>query len=241
MSLMDIIEAIGLPAITGLILLPASYYGYRTYKSVGNTAVLALAVGLLFVSIQTFMEALINYLIISNPEFYGSNTHYILDAFRGTAIVVWSAAMASIFVETLGVETKWLRIGFPGIVFISGTVFTFSVNLLSGIEVPSQRLLISSIGRVLGQLVPLALMLGAYFVREIALPTGSRAASIIGLVFLLHGITLPLYSLAKSFGIFTLALWYAAGGIIPAVAAAYGFRLLYQEQAEVVESMEEAT
>lgn len=239
MSIVQLLETSGFPAITGVILLGASYYGYHIYRSVGSPVVLALAAGLFSVSIQTFLEAFINYRIVSSPEFYGSQAHYLLDAVRGFAIVFWSGAMASILIETIGVESKWVRFGLPGIIIFSGVVFTIAVNMLSGIEPPSQRILISSIGRVIGQLVPLALLVGAYFLREIALPTGSRAASIIGLALILHGVTLPLYSLAKSFGVVTLGLWYAAGGIIPAVAAAYGFRLLYQEQAEAVAESEQ--
>ncbi|BAN90325.1 hypothetical protein [Aeropyrum camini] len=230
----EYVEAAGFPLATAAATLAASFYAYTAYRNSGSTAALALSAGLFAVFIQAVLESVINVMVLRSPAFYGSSTHYALDAVRGIAIVFWSAAMASVLIETIGVESRWIRLGLPGIVFVSGTVYTLAVNLLSGIEPPSHRLLVSSIGRVLGQLVPLALLAGAYFTRELALPTGSRAAMLIGLAFIMHGFTLPLYSVAKSLGMVTLGLWYAVGGIMPALLAAYGFRLLTEEQREAV-------
>jgi hypothetical protein len=217
------------PGLTGLILLPAVAIGYRLYRVSGNVAVLWLSLGLLFVAVQAFMEAYINYLIDTRPGFYGSREHFALDALRGFFIVLWAFAQALILAEMSGVQSRWAYYGLPALILVSGTVYTFAVNL--GAEVPdaSNKLLISSVGRVLGILVPISLLLGSFIIMAVARPTGSRGAWIIGSAFILHALTLPLYPVAKGIGPVTLGLWYAFGGVIPALAALYGFRELARE------------
>ncbi len=219
------------PALTGLILVPASLIGLRIYRSSGNVAVLWLSVGLAFVAVQAFLEAFINYRIDTVEGFYGSRAHYALDAIRGIFIVLWAFAQALILVDMAGVQSRMVYYGLPAIVFLSGTVYTLAVNLGADISDPSNKLLISSVGRVMGILVPTSLLLGVFIIVSIARPTGSRGAMIIGLAFLLHAFTLPLYPVAKGLGPVTLGLWYAVGGVIPALAALYGFRTLAREAA----------
>ncbi len=220
------------PAFTGVFTLAASLVAYRIYREGGNPAILWLSMGLFFVSIQSFMESYINYLIDSNEAFYGSRTHYILDAVRGVFIILWASMQALILVEIGGVESRWIYYGFPLMLFIAGTVFTLDVNMLSGIEDPAHRLLVSSIGRVMGILVPISLLLGAFMGLAIARPTGSRGAAIIGAAFIVHALTLPFYPIAKGMGVFALGAWYAIGGLIPALMAVYGFYVLGQEAGE---------
>lgn len=219
------------PAATGLILVAASGLGYRIYRVSGNTAVLWLAVGLLFVAVQSFLEAFIEFRIFSVEGFYGSREHLALDAVRGFFIVLWAFAQVLILLEMAGIAVGWVYYGLPLLVLVAGTVFTVAVNFVADIPDADNRLLVSSIGRVLGILVPVSLLLGAFIIAALARPTGSRGAMVIGAAFLLHAFTLPLYSLAKGLGPATLGLWYAFGGVVPALAALYGFRQLAQEAA----------
>lgn len=217
------------PAATGVVVVLASMVGYRIYRVSGNTAVLWLSVGLVFVAIQSFLEAYINYRIDAIDGFYGSREHFALDALRGFFIVLWAFAQTLILAEMSGVETRWIYYGFPMLILVAGTVFTVAANLIAEAPDPSNKLLVSSVGRVLGILVPVSLLLGSYIYSAIARPTGSRGATILAAAFLLHAVTLPFYSIAKSLGVATLGLWYALGGIIPAAAALYGFRALAAE------------
>lgn len=219
------------PAVTGLILLAAAGLGYRIYSVSGNTAVLWLALGLLFVAVQSFLEAFIEFRALGEEGFFGSETHFTLDAVRGFFIVLWAFAQVLILMELAGVAAGWVYYGLPLLVLVAGTVFTVAVNFVADIPDAANRLLVSSIGRVLGILVPVSLLLGAFFIAALARPTGSRGAMIIGAAFLLHAFTLPLYSVAKGLGPATLGLWYAVGGVIPALAAVYGFRELAREAA----------
>lgn len=221
------------PGITGILLLIASGIGFRIYKESENLAIMWLSLGLIFVAIQSLMEAYINYLIDTVAGFYGSQRHFLLDAIRGVFIVLWAAMQALVLMEMTGITEKWVYFTFPLLITIAGVVYTFSVNLYSGIEDVQHRILISSIGRVLGILIPMALILGTYMIVGLAQPVGSRGALLIGIGFLLHGITLPFYSFAKEAGVFTLGLWYALGGVIPAALALYGFMVLVREQAGV--------
>ncbi|MCE4610533.1 MAG: hypothetical protein F7B17_01005 [Desulfurococcales archaeon] len=219
------------PSATGVILLASSAIGFRIYRVSGNLAVFWLALGLVFVAAQSFMEAYINYRIDVVEGFYGSRQHYMLDAFRGVLIVLWAFAQALILVDLAGVRERWVYYGLPAVILISGTVYTFAVNLGADIGDPANKILVSSVGRVLGILVPVSLLLGVFIILSIARPTGSRGALVIGVAFILHAVTLPLYSVAKSLGPVTLGLWYAFGGIIPALAALYGFWQLAREAA----------
>ncbi len=219
------------PAVTGVILVAAAGLGYRIYRVSGNTAVLWLAIGLLFVAVQSFLEAYIEFRALGEEGFFGSREHFALDAVRGFFIVLWAFAQVLILMEMAGVAAAWVYYGLPLLVLIAGTVFTVAVNFVADIPDAENRLLVSSIGRVLGILVPVSLLLGAFIIFSLARPTGSRGAAIIGAAFILHAITLPLYSVAKGLGPATLGLWYAFGGVIPALAALYGFRELAREAA----------
>lgn len=228
------------PAATGAVVVVASAVGYRIYRVSGNTAVLWLSIGLVFVAVQSFLEAYINYRIDVIEGFYGSREHFALDALRGFFIVLWAFAQVLILSEMAGIEARWIYYGFPLLILVAGTVFTVAVNLIAEVPDPRNKLLVSSIGRVLGILVPVSLLLGSYIYYAIARPTGSRGATILAAAFLLHAVTLPFYSVAKSLGVATLGLWYALGGIIPAAAALYGFRALAAEATpEEAEALEE--
>jgi hypothetical protein len=159
--------------------------------------------------------------------------YYLLDAIRGTFIVLWAMAQAGVLLAMAGVTDKWISIGVPLAFFIAGEVYTLVVNLFSRIADPDHRLFVSSAGRVLGVLVPISILLGIYLIIAVARPTGSRGAAIIGIAFILHAVTLPAYSIAKALGPLALGLWYAFGGLIPAALALWGFRTMFKEQAEV--------
>ncbi len=218
------------PIATGLIILVASTFGIRIYQHSGNRAVAWLAVGLIFVAIQSFMEGFINWRIDVKAAFYGSKEHYILDAIRGIFIILWATAQLLMILELAGIEDKWVYWGVPALITAAGTVFTIDINILSKIPEPSHLLLVSSIGRVLGILIPTSLLLGFYMLVNIARPTGSLGALTISLAFLLHAFTLPTYSIAKGMGPATLGLWYAIGGVIPAFMATLGFHWMAKER-----------
>ena len=219
------------PAATGIIVLLASAIGVRIYRMSGNRAVLWLSGGLASVAVQAFLETYINYNIIVDEGFYGSRTHYLLDAVRGSFIILWAFAQTLILVEMAAVQSRWVYYGLPLLILVAGTVFTFDVNMLGVMEDPANKLLVSSVGRVLGILVPTSILLGIFMILEVARPVGSRGAFILGLAFIIHALTLPLYSVAKAQGPVTLGLWYAVGGVIPALMALYGFYTLGKEAA----------
>ncbi len=219
------------PWATGVILLIGSAYGFRLYRVSGNPAVFWLALGLVFVALEAFSEGYLNYLLVTKPEVLGTQQFYTMDAVRGIFIVLWAMAQAAMMLSVAGVQDRWIGLGLPLIILIAGTVFTVTVNLYSGIADPHQRLLVSSVGRVAGILIPMSMLLGIYMILAIARPTGSRGAALLGVAFILHALTLPAYSPAKASGPIALGLWYAIGGIIPAFIALWGFRVMFQEQA----------
>ena len=219
------------PWATGVILLIASGYGFRLYRMSGNPAVFWLATGLIFVALETFSDGYLAYQLDVNPAFLGTMPFYAQDAVRGIFIVLWAMAQAAMLLAIAGVQDRWIALGLPVVILVAGTVYTLTVNLYSGIPDPHHRLLVSSVGRVLGILVPTSILLGVYMLAAIARPTGSRGAALLGIAFLLHAFTLPAYSPAKAAGPVALGLWYAIGGIIPAFVALWGFRVMLQEQA----------
>jgi len=221
---------VAFPGITGVLLVMAGAVGLRIYRESGNHAILWLSLGLLFVAVQSLMESYVNYKVLTLEGFYGSDEYYLLDAIRGMFIVLWASAQALVLMEMTGTTERWVYYTFPLLIFISGTIYTFAVNIVSDIDNPANRILVSSIGRVMGILIPMALILGSYMIVGLAQPVGSRGALLIGIAFILHGITLPFYSLAKEAGVLTLGMWYAMGGVIPAALAVYGFIVLTREQ-----------
>ncbi len=228
-----VLAEIMFPAATGTLVILASLVGGRVYIVSGNRAIMWLSIGLLFVGVQSLLEGYVNYLIDTTEGFYGSREHYFIDAIRGVFIILWASAQALVLIEMSGAsEQRWI-LSLPIVILIAGSTSTFTINLLSGIEDPAHLLLISSIARVVGILIPMAFILGIFMINAIARPTGSRGALIIGVAFLLHAITLPFYSVAKGAGVATLGLWYAIGGIIPAFGTVYGFYQLVKEQEAV--------
>ncbi len=216
------------PAATGVILIAASAYAARLYRASGNVAVLWLSLGLFFVALESFAEAYIA--SVEELKHINPMQYYFLDFIRGTFIVLWAMAQAGVLLAMAGVTDKWIAIGMPVAFFIAGEVYTLVVNMFSGIPSPDHRILISSIARVLGVLVPISLLLGIYLIIAVARPTGSKGAAIIGTAFILHAVTLPTYSFAKATGVWALGLWYAVGGLIPAALALWGFRVMFREQ-----------
>ncbi len=219
------------PVATGVILVLASAYALKLYQVSGNAAVLWLGLGLLFVALQVFMDGYLAYLVASSPAIKGTTYYYFLDAVRGTFIVLWAMAQSGMMLSMAGVQDRWVYLGLPLVILVAGVVYTFTINMLSGIPEPDHRIKISSIGRVMGLLIPVALLLGIYMLAAVARPTGSRGAAFVGIAFIVHALTLPAYPFAKAAGPAALGLWYGLGGVVPSFLALWGFRLMLREQA----------
>jgi len=223
------------PAATGALLIPAAAYIYAVYRGVGFRPLLVLAAGLLFVAAESFLDAYEASLLLR----YGGWDHVpadsvgvllAVDTVRGVLIVLWAAAALAFILYTAGVSERYARLA-PAIVAVAGSIETVALNY-SGIEPLSRRILISSAVRVLGVLVPVALAGGGYLLARVWRETRSRSVLAWGLAFTVHGLTLPLYPLAKGAGPTALGLWYLLGGVIPAGLAALGALLLRREAAE---------
>ena len=236
------------PALTGIILLPTSAFVYNVYRETGYRPLLVLALGLLFVAIESFLDS---YEASRLLALAGGNWDKVpkdalngllaLDAVRGVFIVLWASAEVAFTAMVAGTEKKFYTRTLPAIIAVVGIVETFAVNF-SGIEPVHKRILLSSAGRVLGILVPVAIIAGAYLIAKVYREVGSKSVLAWGLGFLSHGLTLPLYPWAKEAGSAALGLWYLFGGIIPAALAGFGAYLLLQEAREAAgaEEVEEA-
>jgi len=223
------------PAATGVLLLPAAAFVYSVYRSVGFRPLLALAAGLAFVAVESFLDAYEASLLLRYGGWDGVPPEAVglllaVDTVRGVFIVAWAAAALAFTLQTVGAGGRLARLA-PALVAAAGVIETVALNY-SGIEPLSKRILLSSAVRVLGILVPVALASGAYLLARVWRETRSRSVLAWGLAFIVHGLTLPLYPLAKGAGPAALGLWYLFGGVVPAGLAALGALLLRREAAE---------
>lgn len=234
---------ISFPYATGIVLIIASAFVYYLYREIGNRALVYLSIGLFMVALESILDGYeaSRLLSLANGDWNSlPKSHYTsmlwLDAIRGFFIVLWAMFEVLFTVEILGVEKKSLRVYIPALILIVGFIETVALNF-SGIQPLQKRILVSSAGRVLGILVPVALIAGIYLLkvyREIR----SDSLLFFGLGFFIHGITLPTYSFAKESGALALGAWYTFGGVIPALLAMAGAYKLMSEAkaAETVES-----
>jgi len=226
------------PFATGVLLLPAAGFVYTVYRETGFRALLFLSLGLLAVAVQSFLDGYETMLLQSLGGGSWDNipgdklkTLLVIDAVRGILIVVW-ASMEVLFTAHLAlVESRLIRVYLPAAILVAGTLETLYFNF-SDIEPVSKRILISSAGRVLGILVPVALATGAYILWKLWREVRTKSLLAWGLGFILHGVTLPTYTLAKEAGSAALGLWYLFGGVVPAFLAAMGAYLLARESRE---------
>ncbi len=223
------------PYLTGLILFVAAVYVYLIYSRTANKALLILAAGFVFVGLESVLDGVTQTRLISLaggdwdklPQSSVSGM-LALDAVRGVFIVLWAAAEAAFGAYLVGTEKKLYTTYIPLAIIVVGVIETFALNY-SSIEPLHKRILISSAGRVLGLLVPVALIVGFYILFKLWMPLRTASALYYALGFIIHGLTLPTYSFAKEKGALTLGLWYFFGGVIPALLAMVGTYYLYQE------------
>lgn len=226
------------PYTTAIILFVGSAFVYYVYTRVANRALIWLSLGLFWVGIESVLDGfeaskLIEYAGGSWNDLPQQYLSYMLnlDAIRGFFIVLWAAFEVLFTADILAVEKKWVKIYLPTAIVVIGIIETIALNF-SSITPLDERILVSSAGRVLGILVPVALITGAYMLK-VYRELGSDSLFFFGIGFVLHGLTLPTYSLAKEAGSLTLGLWYTFGGILPAFFAALGALFLMKETAEV--------
>ena len=235
---MDVPPEVLFPYVTGILLLPASAFIYAVYRQTGHKALIYLAIGLLAVAIESFLDGYEATLLINIA---GGNWDNVpqdqlgrllwIDAIRGFFIVIWAAMEVAFTANVALTEKKLYRVYLPAAIIIIGFAETIYFNF-SDIQPISKRILISSAGRVLGILVPVALAAGFYILAKLWRELRTNSLLAWGLGFVLHGLTLPTYVLAKEAGSITLGLWYLFGGIVPAFLAAIGSYLLAQESKE---------
>jgi hypothetical protein len=228
---------------TGGLLIVAAAIGFYVYSRSRFTALFSLSLGLLFVGLQSILDGYINDILITS---YGGSWDNVpqsdlgrllaLDTVRASFIVAWAGAEASVLIELLGVRDPRIRLGIPAGIWALGTFQSFAMNMLSGVEPVSQRIELSSIVRVYGFLVVIPLIVGFYIIDRMWRETGSRGLLYIGLAFLLHGVSVSLYSFLKGASPATLGIWYIVGGIVPSLVALYGMILLAREAAQAVAS-----
>jgi len=233
------------PAVTGLILLPASLFSYTVYRETGYKPLQILALGLIFVAVESFLDAYeaSRLLALAGGDWNrvpDDKLGYLLtvDAIRGIFIVLWAGAEVAFTAGVAGTEKRFYTRTLPAIIVAVGIVETIALNF-SGIEPLQKRILVSSAGRVLGILVPVAIISGAYLIVKIWREVGSKSILAWGIAFLSHGFTLPLYPLAKETGSIALGLWYLFGGVVPAALAALGAYQLREEARMAAEEVEE--
>ncbi len=225
---------IAFPYTTGIVLVIGALFVLYVYTRIGSKALIYLGVGLLMVAMESFLDGFEASKLISFAAGNWnalSRSHYTymlwLDAIRGFFIVLWAMFEVLFTVEILGIERRSLRVYIPALILIVGIIETVALNF-SGIQPLDKRILISSAGRVLGILVPVALIAGIYLLkvyREIR----TNSLLFFGLGFFIHGITLPTYSVMKELGSLALGAWYTFGGIIPSLLAMTGAYYLWQE------------
>lgn len=226
------------PFATGAYLLVAFALALGLYKRSGFKPTLIFAFGALAVAIESFLDGYEAYVLTAYNGSWDvfaqsvspSKLNYLLaiDAIRGLSILVW-AAIEVIFTAALAGTTRKLYTTYiPAAIIVLGGIATFAANF-SGIEPLHKRILISSVIRVGIILVPVSIAAGVYILAKLWRPTRARSLALIGAGFILHGVTLPFYTPAKSAGAFALGLWYAIGGIIPVTAFVVGLYLAIKE------------
>lgn len=226
---------------TGGLLIVAASIGLYVYSRSRFTALLSLSIGLFFVGLQSILDGYINDILLTS---YGGSWDNVprgelgrllaLDTVRASLIVAWAGAEASVIIELAGVRDPRIRIGVPLGVWALGTFQSFAMNMVSGVEPISQRIELSSIVRVYGFLVVIPLIAGFYIIDRMWRETGSRGLLYLGLAFLIHGVSVSLYSFLKGASPATLGIWYIVGGIVPSLVALYGMILLAREASEAV-------
>ncbi len=226
---------------TGGLLVIAAGIGLYVYSRSRFTALFSLSIGLFFVGLQSILDGYINDILLSS---YGGSWDNVpredlarllaLDTVRASLIVAWAGAEASVIIELMGIRDPRIRFGIPVGVWALGTFQSFIMNMVSDVEPISQRIELSSIVRVYGFLVVIPLLAGFYIIDRMWRETGSRGLLYIGLAFLLHGVSVSLYSFLKGASPAALGLWYIVGGILPSLVALYGMILLAREAAEAV-------
>lgn len=227
------------PYTTGVVLILGSVFVFYVYSRVRHKALLWLGVGLLAVAIESILDGyeaskLLAYAGGSwnNLAEKYLNGMLVLDAVRGFFIVIWAAMEVLFGADILAVEKRYVRVYIPAAIIVVGFIETIALNF-SDITPLDKRILVSSAGRVLGILVPAALIV-AFYLLKVYREIRSNSLLFFGLGFFIHGITLPTYSFAKESGSLGLGAWYTFGGVIPAILAAIGAYYLLRES-EVVE------
>ncbi len=227
------------PYATAIVLYITVPIILAVWRRIGVSALAALALGFLFVGIESTLDGYEAGLVLSQGGWNSipaSNLGYVLavDTIRGIFIILW-AGMEILFVFMLaGLSDKRVLYGVPALIIVAGIVETVYFNYRNYYPL-DERIFISSAVRVLIFLVPTALFAGGYLLYSIYLNVGTKSSLLYGLGFLTHGLTLPFYSMMKENPI-TLGIWYALGGVIPALLAAMGTIMLEREvREEIVE------
>lgn len=229
---------VAFPYATGVYLIAASTISLMLYRRSGFRPLLIFSLGLLAVAIESLLdgyEASRLYALAGGEwdaiESAAPNSvrgMLLLDAVRGVFILLWAAAEVAFTAELIGTEKRLWRIHVPVAIVVVGSILTFAVNF-SGVEPLSFRIELSSALRVLPILIPVPLAAGALVLTRLWRPTGSRGLLMIGVAFILHGATLPFYTIAKAAGSLVLGLWYAFGGLIPVTALMLGLYYTMRE------------
>jgi len=226
---------VAFPYATGVILFIAAAYVYYVYTKTSNKALLILALGFIFVGLESVLDGVTQSKLLalaggSWDKIPPDKLNYMLtlDAVRGVFIILW-AMMEELFAAYLvGTQKKLYTLYIPILILVVGVSETFALNF-SHIQPLDKRILISSAGRVLGILVPVALIVGFYILLKLWRPLRTLSTLFYGLGFVIHGFTLPAYSPAKELGALTLGLWYLFGGVFPALLAMLGSYYLLKE------------
>ena len=226
------------PYATGVYLFAAFAIALQLYRRSGFRPILIFAFGALAVAIESFLDGYEASQLLrlaegdwnKIPEVAPDKLNYLLfvDAVRGMLILIWAAIEVMFAAALAGTTRKLVTTYIPAAIVVLGGIATFAINF-SGIEPLDKRILISSAVRVLPILVPVSLIAGAYILAKLWRPTRSLSLLLIGLGFILHGATLPLYTPAKAHGSLALGLWYAFGGLIPVTAFVLGLYLAVKE------------
>ena len=233
---------IAFPHATGVVLFAAAALILVVYRRTGVVSLVYLALGFIFVGIESFLdgyEAQLLYEAAGGDWNALAGTQELskilmIDTIRGIFIVLW-ASMEVMFAASLsGSENKAIVYGVPAAIAAIGTIQTIYFNHYSGITPLSDRIYASSAIRVMGILVPVALIVGGYLLASLYRTLQTKSILFYGLGFVIHGLTLPTYTVAKEAGTVALGLWYAFGGVIPALFAVYATILLEKESKEAV-------
>jgi hypothetical protein len=228
---------VAFPYSTGVILFIAAAYVYYVYTKTANRALLIFSLGLVFVGMESVLDGVVQSRLLALaggdwdklPQLHPGSVKFMLalDAVRGIFIILW-AMMEVMFTAELAGASKTYKVYVPIAILIIGVAETFALNF-SHIEPLGKRILISSAGRVIFILIPVALVAGFYILLKLWMPLRSPSLLYFALGFIIHGFTLPLYSTAKEHGALTLGLWYLFGGVVPSLLAAVGSYYLLEE------------